>query len=500
MSEINKAPSPKALVIGGGFGGIASALRLRAKGYAVELIDQCPMLGGRAQVYQRDGFTFDAGPTVLTAPFLFDELFQLFDKEIADYLDIVPLNPWYRFVFDDGRTFDYGGTVEDTLREIRKFSPADADNYLKLLEKSKKIFEIGFELLATQPFHRFGTMLKILPQLIALQGYRSVWQMIAAHLKHPQLRQAFSIQPLLVGGNPFTTSSIYTLIHFLERKWAVHFAMGGTGALVKALEKLMIEQGITVTLNTSVKALHLENRTCRGVILANDETLAADIVVSNADAAFLYEKMIPRQKQSLGVKVKSKISQFSMGLFVLYFGTTRLYPEVVHHTIILADRYQGLLDDIFHKKILSPELSLYLHRPTATDKSFAPPDCDAFYVLAPVPNLQGAIDWSITAPKLRQAIIARLESTLLPDLSQHITADFYKTPEDFQQDYSSLHGAGFSIAPLLRQSAWFRYHNQAEGIENLYLCGAGTHPGAGLPGVVSSAKLLDRLIPPSTTV
>lgn len=495
MSEVNKMPSQKALVIGGGFGGIASALRLRSKGYAVELLDQCSMLGGRAQVYQRAGFTFDAGPTVLTAPFLFDELFELFDKKLADYLQIVPLNPWYRFVFDDGRTFDYGGTVEDTLREIRKFSPVDADNYLKLLKKSQAIFEIGFTQLATQPFHRFGTMLKILPQLIRLQGYRTVWQFVAAHLKDPALRQAFSIQPLLVGGNPFTTTSIYTLIHFLERKWGVHFAMGGTGALVKALEKLMLEEGITITLNTAVQALQLENRRCRGVILANGATLAADVVVSNADAAFLYEKIIPKHKQSLAARLKTRYAQFSMGLFVLYFGTTRHYPEVAHHTIILADRYQGLLEDIFHKKVLSPDLSLYLHRPTATDKSFAPQGFDSFYVLLPVPNLQGAIDWSVAAPKLRQAIIARLAATVLPDLEQTMTADFYKTPEDFQKDYSSLHGAGFSIAPLLRQSAWFRYHNQAEGIDNLYLCGAGTHPGAGLPGVITSAKLLDNLIP-----
>jgi phytoene desaturase len=485
----------KAIIIGGGFAGMASALRLKAKGYAVQLIDQCPQLGGRAQVYYKDGFVFDAGPTVLTAPFLFTELFALFQKDIQDYVKIVPLPIWYRFVFNDGRHFDYGGTLEETLAEIEKFSPADRDNYLKLLKHSQAIFEIGFEKLGTQPFHSFWTMLKILPHLLALQGYRTVWQMVSSHLKDDALRQAFSIQPLLVGGNPFTTTSIYALIHYLERKWGVHFAMGGTGALVKALEKLMVEEGVTLTLNTAVKALYLEKRVCRGVILANDQVLKADVVVANADAAYLYQQMIPKQKQALSARIKTKFSQFSMGLFVLYFGTTVQYPTVQHHTIVLGKRYQGLLDDIFHKKILATDFSLYLHRPTATDSSLAPMGCDSFYVLVPVPNLQAQIDWATTAEKFKEAIIARLEQTVLPKLSQTITADFYKTPQDFYNDYSSLHGAGFSIAPLLRQSAWFRYHNQAEGVENLYLCGAGTHPGAGLPGVITSAKLLDALIP-----
>ncbi len=490
----------KAIVIGGGFGGMASALRLKAKGYAVQLIDQSPQLGGRAQTYRHQGFRHDAGPTVLTAPFLLTELFALFQKDIKDYVNIVPLHIWYRFVFNDGRQFDYGGTLEDTLAEIEKFAPADRDNYLKLLKYSQAIFEIGFEKLATQPFHRWWTMLRILPYLIALKGYRTVWQMVSAHLKDDALRQAFSIQPLLVGGNPFDTTAIYSLIHYLERKWGVHFAMGGTGALVKALERLMLEEGITLTLNTPVKALHFEKQVCRGVILANDEVLPASVVVANADAAYLYQQMIPKQKQALSARVKTKFSKFSMGLFVLYFGTTCQYPEVAHHTIVLGKRYRGLLDDIFNKKILAEDFSLYLHRPTATDTSFAPEGCDSFYVLVPVPNLQAKIDWSTAAPKLRQAIIARLAETVLPNLPQTITADFYKTPEDFAKDYSSLHGAGFSIAPLLRQSAWFRFHNQAEGIENLYLCGAGTHPGAGLPGVITSAKLLDNLIPAATAL
>jgi phytoene desaturase len=490
-------PSPKqtAIVIGAGFGGIGSALRLRAKGYDVTIIDQCDKLGGRAQTYEIDGFRHDAGPTVITAPFLLEELFQLFDKKLEDYAKLVPLSPWYRFVFPDGRHFDYGGTVEDTLKEIEKFEPSDKENYLKLVENSKNIYDVGFKQLAAKPFHRFSTMLSIFPHLIRLKAYQNVWSFVCSHLKNDQLRQAFSIQPLLVGGNPFSTTSIYSLIHYLERKWGILFAMGGTGALVRAFEKLMQEEGVQIRLNTSVKSLSIKNKKCSGVILDNGEEIKSDIVVSNADPAFLYKNMIAQDQQNISAKLKTKSAKFSMGLYVLYFGTTKKYDDVVHHTIWLGKRYKDLLHDIFDKKILTEDFSLYLHRPTATDESFAPDGCDSFYVLAPVPNMQGNIDWEIEGPKLRDRIVKALGDTILPDLENVITADFYKTPADFETSYSSVHGAGFSIAPLLQQSAWFRYHNKAEGIENLYLAGAGTHPGAGLPGVLSSAKVIDELIP-----
>jgi phytoene desaturase len=489
------SPGKKTVVIGAGFGGIASALRLRAKGYDVHILDQCPRLGGRAQVFERNGFRFDAGPTVLTAPFLFEELFSLFGKNIKDYIDIVPVEPWYRFVFADGKEFNYGGTVQDTLAEIEKFDPRDKQNYLLLLEKSKQIFNTGFEKLAAKPFHNPLTMLAVAPYLVSLKSYRSVWQFVCAHLKNDYLRQAFSIQPLLVGGNPFTTTSIYSLIHFLERKWGIHFAMGGTGALVDALARLMSEEGITWSLGVSVNRLSIKNGRCNGVVLSDGSQFKADIVVSNADPAFLYSKMVEPQERSLGLSFKTRRVKFSMGLFVLYFGTTRQYEDVKHHTIWLGKRYRELLDDIFNKKILTEDFSLYLHRPTATDSSFAPNGCDSFYVLVPVPNLQGAVDWPQEGPKLKERIVSCLEQTLLPDLRQHITADFFMTPADFESSYSSKHGAGFSIAPTLTQSAWFRFHNKGEGIKNLYLTGAGTHPGAGLPGVLSSAKVVDELIP-----
>lgn len=485
----------KAVVIGAGYGGIAASLRLRAKGYDVEVIDQCSAIGGRAQVYQVDGFKYDAGPTVLTAPFLFEELFNLFDKNIKDYVDIVPLKTWYQFYFPDGKVFNYGGSLDSTLREIEKFEPRDKQNYLQLLEKSKAIFIIGFEDLADQAFHNFSKMVAVLPELIRLNSVQTVWGLVSSHLKSPYMQQAFSIQSLLVGGNPFDTTSIYSLIHYLEREWGVHFAMGGTGSLTKALETLMHEEGIKVTLDEPVQKVHINNRKAVGVILKSGEIKPADIVISNADAAYLYSSMIEKKDKSFSARIKTKYAQFSMGLYVLYFGTTKQYTEVEHHTIWLGKRYQELLDDIFHKQILADDFSLYLHRPSATDPSFAPEGCDSFYVLAPVPNLQGKVDWELEGPLLRNKIVKALSDTILPNLENTITADFFKTPKDFEQDYSSVHGAGFSISPLLTQSAWFRYHNKAEGIKNLYLVGAGTHPGAGLPGVICSAKVIDDLIP-----
>jgi phytoene desaturase len=485
----------RAIVIGGGFGGIAGALRLRAKGYEVSIIDRCPKLGGRAQVFEREGFRFDAGPTVLTAPFLFDELFQLFDRRREDYVDFVPVNPWYRFQFPDGETFDYGGTLEDTLAEIERFNHADKKGYQALVKQSERIFDVGFTKLADQPFHSFTTMLKQIPSLLRLKCYRTVWQLVKAHIKDPRLRQAFSVQPLLVGGSPFDTTSIYGLIHFLERRWGIHFAMGGTGALVDGLQKLMQENNIEIQLNTTVKRIVVEDKRATGVELESGEILSADVVVSNVDPVHLYRHMLDKDHQAMSARLKQRHARLSMGLFVLFFGTDKQYPDVAHHTIWLGRRYQELLKDIFHGSELPEDFSLYLHRPTATDPSFAPEGKDSFYVLAPVPNLQAGIDWEREGPRLQERIVKALSDSILPDLEKHMVADFYMTPENFAQDYLSEGGAGFSVAPLFSQSAWFRFHNRAEGPENLYLVGAGTHPGAGLPGVLSSAKVLDRLIP-----
>jgi phytoene desaturase len=490
------ASNPIAVVIGSGFGGIAAALRVRAKGYEVTLIDRCEGLGGRAQVFERNGFRHDAGPTVITAPFLIEELFALFGERMADHIDLVPLTPWYRFTFADGDTFDYGGTLEETLAEIKRIEPDDCEGYIKLLAHSKRIFDVGFTQLSAKPFHRFMTMVKQIPRLIGLRSYETVWSMVSRHLKSPKLRQAFSIQPLLVGGNPFDTTSIYGLIHYLERAHGVHFAMGGTGAITRALGDLMQRNGINLQLSTTVSSITVDNGVATHVVLENGQKISADLIISNTDPAHLYEKMIPKRQQARSTRLKLSTAHFSMGLFVLYFGTNITYPDVAHHTIWMGERYKELLDDIFHKKILAEDFSLYLHRPTATDPTFAPAGCDSFYVLCPVPNLQGKTDWSVEGPRLQSRIIAALDATILPGLKATITAEFAMTPDNFKDDYLSAHGAGFSVAPLFRQSAWFRFHNRAEGIKNLYLVGAGTHPGAGLPGVLCSAKVLDALISP----
>ena len=489
----------RALVIGAGFGGIASALRLRAKGYEVTLIDRCASLGGRAQIFERGGFRHDAGPTVITAPFLFEELFALFGERFSDHVELVPLKPWYRFHFDDGTEFDYGGTLEETLAEIARIEPRDCAGYRALLKHSKRIFEVGFTELSALPFDRFTTMLRQIPRLIGLRNYETVWGMVSRHLSHPKLRQAFSIQPLLVGGNPFDTTSIYGLIHYLERAHGVHFPIGGTGAITRALGDLMQRHGVEIELGMTIDTIDVQGGVAKGVKLADGRTRTADVIVSNADAAHLYQQMIEPSAQAASARLKLAAAHYSMGLFVLYFGTPRTYPKVAHHTIWMGPRYRELLKDIFHRQILAEDFSLYLHRPTATDPSFAPPGCDSFYVLCPVPNLQARIDWKIEGPRLRDRIVAALDRTILPGLAENITADFFKTPEDFRGDYLSVHGAGFSVAPLFRQSAWFRFHNRAEGIKNLYLTGAGTHPGAGLPGVLCSAKVVDALIPAAST-
>ena len=532
-------------VIGGGFGGIAAALRARAKGFEVTLIDRCPQLGGRAQVFTKNGYKHDAGPTVITAPFLFDELFQLFNKNRKDYIEFKPLDVWYRFRFNDGFEFDYGGTAGDldqaltksptnqassvvdqsaikkTLNRIAAISPEDVDGYRKLVQHSKEIYQLGFEELADKPFHQISALLKQAPAMIKLGSYRTVWQFVSGYLKNPYLRQAFSIQPLLVGGNPFDTTSIYNLIHFLELRHGIHFAMGGTGALVQALTQLMQEEGIRIELNATVTSIEIDQNTNQITAIewqgsdqsctlpdaprqhrqeenpntASSQKMMIDGVISNTDPSYLYKHLIPKKAVNLSAKIKQTLCKKSMGLFVLYFGSRQQYPEVQHHTILMGPRYQELLDDIFNKKQLSDDFSVYLHRPTATDASFAPEGCDSFYALVPVPNLEGQQNWQIEGPKIQNKIIKHLESTLLPGLSQHLDHVFFKTPQDFHFDYLSTAGAGFSIAPLFNQSAWFRYHNQAEGPENLWLTGAGSHPGAGLPGVLSSAKVVQSLLP-----
>ena len=483
-----------AICIGGGFGGIAAALRLRAMGYQVTLIDKLPLLGGRAQVFKKVGFSFDAGPTVITAPFLFEELFTLFSKKMDDYLELIPLKLWYRYSFEDGSTLDYGENFDELLSQIRLFNPEDVEQYKKLISFTDKIYHVGFERLASQPFHSFITLLKTIPNLLKLKSYKSVFSLVSSFIKNENLRRAFTISPLLVGGNPFQTTSIYTLIHSLERKWGVHFPKGGTGALVQGLKKLMEEEKISISLNTVIEKIVIKNSKVEGVEISDGRFLKADLVVVNGDPAYVYKNLIdPIFRQKWTNKKIDKLS-YSMGLFVLYFGTNKKYSSVAHHTIIFGQAYRELLHEIFNLGTLSEDISLYIHRPTATDSSMAPSGCDGFYALAPVPNLSFGIDWDQMGPLYQEKLLNLIEKRLLPKLRENLVTAFYMTPKNFQSDYHSENGAGFSIAPIFRQSAYFRFHNQAEDINSLYFVGAGTHPGAGLPGVLSSAKILEKIL------
>ncbi len=485
---------PNVIVIGAGFGGIASALRLRKKGYDVLVLDKQDKLGGRGYVYHRKGFTYDAGPTVITAPFLIEELFALFGKKLDDYLRLVRVDPWYLIRFEDGSTFRYGGSLEDTLSEIRRFSPADEAGYLKLLKTCRKIFDVGFLKLGDKPFLSVASMVLVAPAMIQLRSFLTVDQLVSQYIRNDKLRQVFSFHPLLVGGNPFSTTSIYALIHYLEREYGVWYALGGTGAIIGGLGRLMQEVGIQTQLDCTVAKIATAGDKAIGVETTTGRHIKADLIVSNADPPYVYKNMIDPACKLKWTDKRLESLKYSMGLFVLYFGTNRQYPGIAHHNILLGKRYKELLEDIFEKKVLADDFSLYLHAPSRTDPAMAPPGHECFYVLAPVPNLQAKINWAEEGKRLASRILRYLEATVLPDLGEHIVDQFFVTPEHFRDNLLSHHGTGFSIQPTLLQSAYFRFHNRSEELSNLYFVGAGTHPGAGLPGVLTSAKVLDRII------
>ncbi|CEZ19486.1 Phytoene desaturase (lycopene-forming) [Candidatus Methylopumilus planktonicus] len=485
----------KIIVIGSGFGGIAAALRMRAKGYEVDLHEKLDQIGGRARQFSRNGFVYDAGPTVITAPYLFRELFEIFNEDIFDFIKFIPLDPWYRFRFHDGTFFNYGPDQDQLLEQIKAIEPKDVNGYLKMLQHAENIFELGYLKLADQPFHKLSSLIKYTPDIIKLKGYQSVYQFVSSYLKHPNLRQAFSIQPLLVGGNPFNTTSIYALIHALEKKWGVFFAKGGTGEIISQLKMLMERKGINIFLNSEIKKIITTDKMVEGIETEEGKFFKTDYLITNADPIHTNSNLIGHKKISLHNKFVQKTAKHSMGLFVLFFGTKVKYDNIAHHTIWMGPRYKELLSDIFDRYKLSEDFSIYLHRPTATDPDFAPIGCDSFYALVPVPNLKGNIRWKDEASAFTQSIIKALEQTMMPKLSENICESFVMTPEDFLQDYNTPFGSGFSIAPLFRQSAWFRTHNQDDLYQNLFYVGAGTHPGAGVPGVLNSAKVIDKLIP-----
>ncbi len=483
------------IVIGSGFGGIAAALRLRAKGHDVTLIEKHQDLGGRARVFKRNGFTFDGGPTVITAPYLINELFELFKRNPKDYIELSPLKIWYQFIFEDRSKFNYSGNENEMKAQIGELSEEDVQGYEKLVNFTKKIFDKGFTELADVPFDRPFVMLQQLPALLKLKSYKSVYSLVSSYIKNEKLRRMLSMHPLLVGGNPFTTTSIYGLILYLEKKWGIHYSMGGTGNIIKGFEKLMNEVGIKVIKGNEVKKIISKNTKITGVQLSNDNTINADIVICNADPPAVYEKLLDRNSNnSFLFNWKKKRMEYSMGLFVYYFGTKKIYENVEHHTIKFGNKYKEHLDDIFDKKKLNEDISYYLHRPSATDKSMAPEGNDCFYVLVPVPNNQSGINWNTEGEKMKRLIINKMEKDLMPNLKENIVEDFYLTPDYFEKDLNTKFGSGFSIQPKFTQSAYFRFHNKSEIYDGLYFVGAGTHPGAGVPGVLSSAKVLDKIL------
>ena len=491
---------PHAVVIGSGFGGLAAAVRLGARGYRVTVLEKLDAPGGRAYVHRQDGFTFDAGPTVITAPFLFEELWALCGRRMSDDVDLRPVAPYYRIRFDDGECFDYSGDAEAMRAEVARLAPADVAGYERFLKASESIFKVGFEQLGDQPFDSWTDMVRVLPALLKLEGYRTVYSLACKHVRDARLRVVLTFQSLLVGGNPFSTTSVYCLIAFLERRWGVHFPMGGTGSLVKGLVSLIEGQGGAVCCNRAVAQITVNNGSASGVRLESGELIAADVVVSNADSAWTYRHLVAPEHRRHWTDRRIAQARYSMSLFVWYFGTKRQYADVAHHTIALGPRYRELLTDIFDRKVLADDFSLYLHRPTATDPSLAPSGCDAFYVLSPVPHLQSGTDWATHAEPYRLAIQQRLQATLLPGLADEIVTSRLLTPQDFQDRLSSFRGAAFSLEPVLTQSAWFRPHNRSEELDRLYLVGAGTHPGAGLPGVLSSARVLDSVVPHADSI
>lgn len=490
------ASARRAAVIGSGFGGLAAAIRLQAAGVATTVYEARDKAGGRAYVYEDQGFVFDAGPTVITAPDCIEEVFAAAGRRMSDYVEMMPVTPFYRLLWEDGDRMDYTGATEDMLREIRKRNPADGEGYLKFVEYSRRVFQKGYTELAAEPFLRFGDMVRVAPDLMRLRADRSVYDTVARFVKDEHTREALSFHSLLVGGNPFETSAIYTLIHYLERNWGVYFPRGGTGALVRALVRLFEELGGELRLDAPVDRIDVV-QTAEGVrhrVHAQGcDATEYEAVVSNADVHHTYAKLYRDTPGAAAMTRRLERAAWSMSLFVLYFGTDRPY-DLAHHTVVFGPRYKGLLDDIFHGHTLPDDFSLYLHAPSVTDDSLAPAGCASFYVLSPVPHLGNApIDWDTAGPAYAERILTHLERHM-PDLRRHVVTKRWMTPADFRDTLGAYHGSAFSVAPTLRQSAWFRPHNRDAKIPGLYIVGAGTHPGAGLPGVINSAKATCGLV------
>jgi phytoene desaturase len=488
--------APTAIIVGAGFGGLAAAIRLSVMGYRVQVLEQLDGPGGRAYVRRQDGFTFDGGPTIITVPFLFEELWQLCGRRLSEDVDLRLMDPFYRVRFDDGTHFDYSGDPERMRAEVERISPQDVAGFDAFVNEADLCYRLGFEALGSKAFDSVFDLLAALPSMARMRAWRTMHGLVASYLKHPKLRIAMSLQTLLIGGNPFSVTGVYSLINALERRYGVYSVMGGTGALVQGMVKLLENRGAVLRCNAEVKRIDVENGRAQGVTLKSGETLKADLVVCNSDTAWTYRNLIAPEHRRHWTDARIDKGRYSMSLFVWYFGTDRQYPDVPHHTMLLGPRYEGLLRDIFKHHTLADDFSLYLHRPTATDSSVAPPGCDTFYVLSPVPHLDSGTRWADHAEAYRKAVERRLEETILPGLGAHVVSSHVMTPQDFHDRLLSFKGAAFGLEPLLLQSAWFRPHNRSEDVENLYMVGASTHPGAGVPGVLMSAKALQSVVPP----
>ncbi|WP_426444839.1 phytoene desaturase [Siccibacter colletis] len=483
------------IVIGAGFGGLALAIRLQAAGVQTTLLESRDKPGGRAYVYQDQGFTFDAGPTVITDPSAIEELFTLAGKRLDDYVELMPVTPFYRLCWEDGEVFDYANDQAALEQQIARLNPDDVAGYHRFLDYSRAVFAEGYLKLGAVPFLSFKDMLRAGPQLARLQAWRSVYDKVSAFVQDEHLRQAFSFHSLLVGGNPFSTSSIYTLIHALEREWGVWFPRGGTGALVQGMVRLFVDLGGTLELNARVERLETADNRVTAVHLADGRRLDAGAVASNGDVVNTYAKLLGHHPRGKAKAAALKRKRMSNSLFVLYFGLNHHHQQLAHHTVCFGPRYKELIDEIFTADHLSEDFSLYLHAPCVTDPSLAPPGCASYYVLAPVPHLGNApLDWRVEGPRLRERIFDYLEQRYMPGLRSQLVTHRMFTPDDFHDTLDAWQGSAFSLEPILTQSAWFRPHNRDSRIANLYLVGAGTHPGAGVPGVIGSAKATARLM------
>ena len=489
--QSSTTPQRRAAVIGSGFGGLAAAIRLQSMGFDTVCYEAHDKPGGRAYVYEDQGYIFDAGPTVITAPHCLEELFELSGRRMADYVRLLPVTPLYRLQWSDGVSFDYVADEAGLIEQVRRISPADVDGYRRFADFTRQVFQKGYEELGAIPFLHFTDMLRAAPHLARLRADRSVYATVSRFVKDEHLRQAFSFHPLLVGGNPLDTSCIYTLIHWIERKWGVFFPEGGTGALVRGLVRLFEDLGGKLLLNTPVDRIAVQasgDAVKHLVAPAGEPPASFDLVVSNADVHHTYATLYRGVTGAKRRQRRLERMAWSMSLFVLYFGTNKRFPDLAHHTILFGPRFQGLLRDIFRGNRLPDDFSLYLHAPTVTDPGMAPAGGESFYVLSPVPHLgNAAIDWDAEAASYGDAILASLEQHL-PGLRESIVTRRHFTPADFARKFGAYHGSAFSVAPQLTQSAYFRPHNRDPDIPGLYLAGAGTHPGAGVPGVINSAK------------